>query len=306
MNDNLNRLIFVRHGVRGLKKLGEADLHLPFFGLEHILSLYGHIHSLKMGKYIKKRYGVPTLIYPDNDSERTIHSAIAIAKGSSLNRISLAKEENDPFFIDDYLKKKEDIEEMRAILSQNKERIEVIKKYVADKFPFLHLKEETEVTEDGLIHGLLNQLNILCQIPSFSSLSLIPVNGEIDPLLIENSFSIKQPIKYPSASVQHIGSRLWNGILHLLKKEKLTVIVGHDSRHLGLLASWFQIPFSAPDYALGYIPANSGFIFTLDEDIVKIEILYITREGKFKTTEYKELTFSSPQPYPFDLVERFV
>src|SRR5690349_8039969 len=95
----MRRLIFVRHGIRGVPIHNRKQV--PFFNTEKNLSLQGHIKSYEMGKFIYNTYGKPTLIYPDVRTERTIATGIAIAKGSGQHQIALPETKIDPYFFAD-------------------------------------------------------------------------------------------------------------------------------------------------------------------------------------------------------------
>ena len=255
-------MIFVRHGVRGIE--GSEVM----YAVGENLSFYGQIYSYKLGKYIRKKYGVIDMIYPDNNTERTIATGIAIAKGNRINEIYLSEEKSDPFFS---VKVDKDPNELRKRLEENKGKIEELGKEIN-----LERKNRN-------IQELLKALSSLCNVPAFSKLS--KMKCEISKS-VENICLIKEKILYGDV-FGNLGRDMMNNITYLLKRNKLSVLVGHDESNIGLLSLYFNKTFSVDGYCPGYIPPNSGFIFTLCENKVKIDILYLTTEGKFKVKSYK-------------------
>src|SRR5579885_1007454 len=94
-------VLYIRHGVRGVKIPKTTKNCLPYFNAKDILSLYGHTISFEQGKIIKELFGIkPTFIFASN-KERTIATAIAIAKASGKNKIWFRDDyEDEPFFKD--------------------------------------------------------------------------------------------------------------------------------------------------------------------------------------------------------------
>ena len=253
-------MIFVRHGVRGVE--GSETM----YAVGENLSLFGQLYSYKLGKYIRKKYGKIDLIYPDNNTERTIATGIAIAKGNQVNEIYLSEEKSDPFFSVDV-----ETEYVEKRLQESKDKIEELAKEIN--------LEKKDVGE------LLKDLSNLCNVPAFSKLSLSFGKCKV-PKSVENICLIKEKILYGDGQ---LGKDMMEKIIYLLKlkRNRLSVLIGHDESNIGLLSLFFHKTFAVEGYCPGYIPPNSGFIFTLCENKVKIDILYLTIHGKFKVKPYK-------------------
>ncbi len=261
-------LILIRHGIRGIE-----NINSPFFAPEDNLSFFGQIYSYKLGKYIRRKYGVPTLIYPDNNTERTISTGIAIAKGCKIRKISLAVEVPDPLFSEFFNFNLENI----------RERLLESKRDIDNLAVGLEMTGESSVElKSGkiVLSGLLKDLAELSNVPSFSKLS------KTENFLsnkIEKAFSIKEKIIYSDVATE---TEIMGKINTLLKKEKLSVLIGHDETNIALLSLYFGKQFSVPGYESGYVPPNSGFIFLKEGNFIRIEIIYLSTSGKFFTIPY--------------------
>ncbi len=261
-------LILVRHGIRGIE-----NINSPFFAPEDNLSFFGQIYSYKLGKYIRRKYGVPTLIYPDNNTERTISTGIAIAKGCKVNKISLAVEVPDPLFSEVF---NFNLENIRRMLLESKKEIDKLADSVG-------MTGKSDVHLKGgkiVVSGLLKDLAELSNVPSFSKLS--KTENSLSNK-IEKAFSIKEKIIYSDVAKD---TEIMGKINTLLKKEKLSVLIGHDETNIALLSLYFGKEFSVPGYESGYVPPNSGFIFLKEGDFIRVEIIYLSTSGKFFTIPY--------------------
>lgn len=285
-----HKLIFIRHGIRGLSLLETTTEHcVPYFAPSNNLSLYGYLYSYKLGAFIKNRYGEPSLIYPNNDSERTISTGIAIAKGCGSKEIKFSKQVKDPYYMNNYKFTADDIEKSRELLKNKQTEIEKIKVVIVKCLPCIKLSNDTEITDKGTIIGLLKELNILINVPSFSKLSNSNIHIDCDNKLIESAFNIKHDILFLPDIVTQLGMKLIGGIHYLLQKEKLSVLIGHGDNNLAIIGRFLDKTFNAPHYAKGYIPANSGYIFTLKDEHIDINIIYLDTGGEFNICAFLKI-----------------
>ena len=270
-------LILVRHGIRGIE-----NINSPFFAPKANLSFFGQIYSYKFGKYVRKHYGIPTLIYPDNNTERTISTGIAIAKSCKISQISVGVKVPDPFFSEKIERKY--LEGMKRRLFTLNEKIERL----GEKVGVAGEMSDIEI-ENGKVYitGLLKDLAELSNVPSFCRLSKIENSLCKD---VEKAFDLKEKIVYSDICKR---SKLFPKIQSLLNREKLSVLIGHDETNIGLLSLYFGKEFNVPGYACGYIPPNSGFIFFKEGNSIRIQIIYLALSGKFATIPYLSVSHVS-------------
>lgn len=284
-----NRLIFLRHGIRGVilddfKKEVEC---LPLIASGKNLSYHGYIYSIKVGKFIKKRYGKPNFIYGDVSTNRTIDTAIAVAQGAKVNKIWIADGTEDTYFNSDSIITEESINNSRELLEAKESMIQKIKAEVQKIIPCLKLKNSSEINDNGYTKGLFKQLEKIYTLSVFSILSGVkePFYQLLKPLdpIRDLRCSLVDPT---FASIKPKGITLISGIINLLQKYELSVVIGHEG-DLSLLSLFLDQKYKVPEYGLNYIPPNSGFIFSLEKGRLYIEIVYLTLKGKFKIIPYK-------------------
>ena len=242
------RLFYIRHSIRGLKPINtETENCLPYLNIVNNLSLYGHVLSLKQGRFIRK-YGKPDFILASND-ERTIATAIGIAKGSGQTEVWFKKGDDDePFFDDDPIVTKESLALTKTNLNKSLTRIKQIKALALSALPCLKLADTTIVAENGRIKGLLKELNILAQYPYFSYLS--KTKNELVPIYkqLEEAHDIYFRLNYPLPSTYLPNTeRMLNTLLTILFGHNLSVVVGHDVG-IAILAEYLGKTYSVPDH----------------------------------------------------------
>jgi len=274
-----NRLIFIRHGIRGISDIPTTGpCCVPLYNYQHELSLYGHIYSFLLGKYIKEKIGKATLVYPDNSTERTIATAIAFAKGNDVCQVKYPVNK-DQYFEDTHQITQSDITYSRFKLEEENQNIHTIANEIKKCLPCVILDQSTTIDDTGKISGLLAQLDVLSQVPSFSKLSKTCIKFNCDKQLVQSAFTIKQQVSYSQSIIDELGSKLLGGINTLIHDEKLSVLVGHDDKNIYILGEKMGKTFHAPGYAPGYIPPNSGFVFTLKKIIfASISFIFVIVE----------------------------
>ena len=269
-----NRLIFVRHGIRGVKAVESRSVnYLPLFNIDNNLSLFGHIYSYKQGQFIYQQFGRPTFIYADITDERTVATAIAIAKGCDQNQIWLCNAQKDMYFKQRIHVTKESKMHGERILRANKTKIEKIKKMVEKSLPYIHLQNRSGIDQNGQTVGLIKQLAILVQIPTFAILSnihtpLIEIRG-----MVEQTYPVNYLVKNPTIeTIREAAENLLNGIFFLLLNNQLSILVGHDT-NISNMSQYLKQPYLVDDHPEFYVPPNSGFVFTLEQTSIRIEYI---------------------------------
>lgn len=237
-------LLFVRHGIREATE----------FKLEDKLSIPGYIYSYQLGKFIRSRFGVPTLIAADAETERTIATGFAISEGCGQPNVKFIKD----YFSNPY----KDLNYSRKLLEN---------------------VDGTWIDDDGKLQGRIENLNVMAQKAIFAKLSgdYIATNDEI-----ENAYSLKQQILFSPRVIKKQGDKLFKKIDRLLRTEKLSVLVGHDESNISILAETLGYSFECPNYASNFIPPNSGFVFKLKKDQIEVSILYLGLNGEYNFKEY--------------------
>ena len=279
-----NTLIFIRHGITGLAPVESTPCCLPFFNYEDQLALYGHIYSFKLGEFIKENYGIPKFIYA-NIADRTVATGVAIAQGSGQRQIWLAQGEDDSFFTTRYNRTTEGLEISEDELLSQEPQIREIRQNIEKCLPCISLETTSGINENGEVTGLISQLEDISDVGTFAQLSKTSLLSKCEHQLFERAFIIKQRIEYPDYIVPMFGDTLLSGIMYILREQSLSVLAAH-STNVTLIGRALGNIFKAPGYALGYVPPNSGFIFTLDDKHLTIQILYLGLCGKFHIIPY--------------------
>ena len=318
-----NKLLLIRHGIRGVPLGNDC----PLLASAQNITNEGHRQTYYLGKYIKRKYGKPSLIYPDIASDRTIDSAIDIAKSCKVARIFLPIPSKAPLYHEtESIKAKRLIGEHRYdeffdtsllvpkdFISKSQEKllfyhsiINNLTQKTKTLFPNITIPDSTTIDEQGKTVGSIEKLKRLYTIAVFTKLShrkhpllkLLPLLAPIRNI----SYTLNNPTYQ---SIKPIGDYFLPGLIHFLKTEPLSIIVGHDN-NVSLLSYYLHKKFSAPEYGLNYIPPDSGFILTLDESHahIIIEIIYQKLSNrKFKIIPY--LTIGMPPDLvapPFNLI----
>lgn len=303
-----NKLIFIRHGVRGIKQIGNTlpDC-LPFYNMDRNLSLFGHVYSYKQGQFIKDNFGQSDFIYGDITDERTIATAIAIAKGNNKERIWLYQGIKDPYFKHRHNVTAKSLKLSRRILRDNQNLIQEIGKAVKKKLPCIDLSQTSHINENGKTEGLIDQLGTLAQVATFSILSkiktpLIKINQ-----LIQEAYTINYLIENPIVeTIQEAAENLLNGIFFLLSNNQLSILIGHNT-NISSISQYLNLPYQVDNHCEFYIPPNSGFIFTMEQTFITIEKLYINMDGEFQIMKYMILPLPKNIVDPeWDLISRLV
>ena len=87
-----------------------------------------------------------------------------------------------------------------------------------------------------------------------------------------------------------------------LYQHELSVLVGHH-HDIDIMAQFLGKPFRVPGFPAYWVPENSGFVFTLGKNSIKIEIIYYTRDLKIKVIPYMKIPIPQASGL-FDLIPR--
>lgn len=291
-----SRLIFLRHGVRQLNLVEptppvSADPRGTLeLASESNLNLTGHLLSYKVGKFIRKRFDSPKIIYADVTDGRTIDTATALALGARVNLIHQASQSPDLFFNPLAIVNSAIEKASEELLCKYQPLIKTIRDAIEEANPSLKLSSATSFdpkTNKPL--GLVNQEFTLSTLMLFAETSDIN-----DPLLKRKEIIVQiQPIEWLLThplleSVASPANYLLRGIVTFLEKYSLSVMVGHH-HDLNLMAQFLENPYSVPGYLDYWVPANSGFIFTLQGKRLTLEYLYLDSKNKFQIKPYLTL-----------------
>lgn len=304
------RLILVRHGIRGFPEpippVSPNPECLLLLASQENLSLHGHLYCYKLGEYIKEKYGKPGFVYADITTPRTVDSAISMSQATGNNEIHLAAQDPDLFFQFPKTITPETIQAANEIVEHHQKQLFEIKDACEKEQPCLKLAEKTEINpETAAITGLALQEYVLGSEMLFAELSKIK-----SPLLkkreeIMQIHPIYWMLKGPTReTIKAPAKVMLAGISYFLEKYDFSVLVGHEhniiqiSQYLGKL-------FEVPGFSTLWVPPNSGFIFTLKPDGLKVKILYLNREGKFKVIKYALITRPIPK-FEIELIGRTV
>ena len=291
----MSKVIFLRHGVRQVdikeptKPLSiKSDCVLQLAAGSN-LNITGYTYSLEVGKFIKRKIGIPDIIYADISTSRTIDTAIALAQGSNNEFISVVNDNNDPYFNPETKTTEESIKQSKEILKNNDKIIQSIKEKAEKILPCLTLEEKSYINKkNNAPLGLINQEYTLSTTMLFAE-----VSGIKDPLLMKrNLIASIQPINwlasYPNRdTIKDAAKFLLGGVQYFLDNYKLSVIVGHH-HNINMITQYYKNSFQVPEFPEYWVPPNSGLIFTVYRDKINIEILYLNK-NRFKIIPYMEI-----------------
>jgi len=298
-------VLFTRHGVRNVPdKVPLADGTLvPFqsFSIQK-LPLYasptnnevdgnlcgvGWDFSEKLGKFLRKKYK-NIEIRASVSTNRTIDTGIALARSAGIEEIIVYNGPIDPLFFPrefyGYKLPPGSLAARQGRYDQSLNDVKKISEAITKAFG-VPLPIETTITLDAT-PGLLGIEERFSQEPTFSSLCGIDLGiTKHNAKKITQGITIRQFVDNIPPFIQQQSSNMAQYILNtLLKKEdKLTVLVGNDSP-ISSLAALLEYEFQIPGLAVQYVNANSGLLFTLEKDHVRVEFLGIDLDGKFQTT----------------------
>lgn len=296
-----NKLFLIRHGIRGFHEpIPALGQELQLLAASENITLEGHLLCYKLGQYIVSNYGKPNIIIAEQ-SVRTIDSAISIARACELNEISIEDRVlNAPLRIND-----EDIDLQAKLLRENKEQINSLKQ-ASEKILNNTLASESTIDPvNGNVYGLIQQLNVLGSIMLFDEAAKMS-----HPLLeIREKMMQIHPIIWSirMSSVKQFEwtvNELFSSIVHFLSTSQISVIVGHEHNMIQI-ARFLDIVYRVPEFAEFWVPANSGFLFSLSRGQLKLKLFYLSRNREFKTHKYALLSLPSRSNY-FHLTPRII
>ncbi len=303
------RLFLVRHSVRGfpdtVPPVSADPSALQILASGENLNINGHILCYKMGKYFKKNYGKPDFVYGDVTDPRTIDSSISFGRGVDINHIHLSRTSPDLFFNTPKTITPETIKVEHEILARDQEEIARIKR-ACDQIPSLNLVDFTTIDPiTGDVHGLVQQEYVL------GSIMLFDETCKIRSPLLKKRETIMQihpiiwTLRTPTlASIQDPVMVMLTGISYLLQQYKLSVLFGHEHNVIQI-ARFLGLGYEIPGFSNLWIQPNSGFIFTLSEDKIKMKMFYLDRDLNFRTQKYAKISLPTPINQ-FDMVKKTI
>src|SRR5579862_9448139 len=295
--DRHHRVFLVRHGIRAFPEpapptppVSNSPDCLLLLASEENLNYFGHKYSRRLGKFIRKNYGKPDFIYGDATMNRTIDTSINLAIGAKKNKIHLSRQNPDPFFQYPKTITPSTIKAANKILNKSEPLIQEIKKACEKLQPCLHLTDSSAVDPvTDNVTGLAIQEYVLGSIMFFSAPSKIPnpllekqhLIGQIETIVWRIRGPTIETIKAPAEV-------LLNGISKFIQKNDLSVLVGHE-HNIIQISQLLEKEYKLPGYPNLFVQANSGFIFTLYQKYLEIEIIYLSHNLTFKTFQYGKI-----------------
>ncbi len=299
-------VLFVRHSVRNVPDKVElangtiTDLQafslqsLPLYAsptnslIDGGLSGVGWELSAKLGKLLRKKYKHIS-IRASVSTNRTIDTGIAIARAANVPFIDIYNGSVDPLFFPQevyhYELPPESLIEKQQRYTQKLTEINRVSEAVTKVFG-VELPTETKITLNK-ITGLLGILDKFSQEPTFSMYSQIDlgINAK-NRQLITQGITIRQFIDNIPVAIQQNASNLAQYILDTLlkKEEKLTVLVGNDNP-ISSLCALLEYQFQIDGLAEQYVNANSGLLFILEENHIRVNFLGLDVHGHYDSNE---------------------
>src|SRR6516165_423483 len=142
----MSKLIFLRHGCRQLNvhkqtpEPGDPSRILKLAADEN-LNLFGHIYSYNVGKFIKKNFPKPDIVYSDVTDLRTIDTSISMSLGMGNDFISLSKSNPDLFFNPEIKADDKSLAKSKKLLDKYNDTIQEIKQIMECIIPCLTLED---------------------------------------------------------------------------------------------------------------------------------------------------------------------
>jgi hypothetical protein len=302
------RVVLVRHGIRNFPEphshpstppVSPDPACLLLLASDENLNLPGHQFSFKLGRFIRKHYGKPNFIYGDVTTTRTIDTSISLGRGAGVNTIHLSTHDPDPYFQFPKTITPETISAANELLTKFTPIIKQIKQAAEQVQPCLKLADSSFINPaTGEITGLVLQEYVLGSTMLLAEDSCIP-----SPLLkrrdtIAQIETITWTLRGPTVdTIRAPAEVLLAGVSHFLQEHELTVLVGHEHNVIQI-AQLLGLGFKLPDYPELWVQPNSGFIFTLTETSAQtnlhIEIIFLTRDHKFKVRPYATIPLPTP------------
>jgi hypothetical protein len=296
-----NIIIITRHGSRGVR-CSKLSSEVPLFNSDKYLSYNGIEQSEKLGKWIKKHYGRIEYSCGNYKKERNIATTIAVSKGNGLKYCYTNINEDiyhkkSDFLNDDDLKISNDIlENYKNNFETYRNMIQKINdkqvSLVREALPPKPLSDTTSINKNGKISGYLNEIMSYIHLGYFSilnknyeyykylggrasrtsetCLSLTP--------LYKKSFNLK----FPTMDLKlRKAQKIYNFYMSICSKNKLSYVSSNE-KYIHSMSYLFGKEF----YKDGYVPPCSGYIITLYDDIMKVELIILKLNGKYKKYEY--------------------
>lgn len=313
MSNKKHRLFLLRHGIRGFPQPGpptppiSSDPACVLLLASHEnLSRKGHNFCFKAGQYIYENFGKPNFIYGDISTPRTIDSSISLGLGAKVETVHFSTQDPDPFYQTPRTITPETIAVENQLLQQFTPEINCIKQLAEKAQPCLTLANSSAINpETGELSGLVLQEYVLGSTMLFAELSKLP-----DPLLkYRDEIAQIETIVWTlrTATVESVATPatiLLTGISYFLQQYELSVLIGHEHNILQI-SRLLGKDFKLPDYPDLWVQANSGFIFTLNKHSIRMDILYLTPEGEFKTKKYLKIAIPIAR-FPYSLVTKTI
>lgn len=301
------RVLFLRHSVRGIPdeiELADGSIvkmqsfskqPLPLYASsvntteDGNLSGTGWKLSERLGKLLRSKYGNIINIRANVGTNRTIDTAIAIARGANIPNISIYDGPTDPLFFPTkyygYKLPSDALTKMENRYNKNLKHVKNISSAITETFGVpLPEPEDTKITPDK-ITGLLNIIAKFSQQPNFSLFSGIDLGLRDDTRkIISHGAVLHQGIMNIPIYNQQQCSNMAQYILDTLvnNDNQTTVLVGNDET-ISSLASLLDYRFRISGWPTQFVMANAGFIFTLDEnEMVNVEFLGLNPQGRFR------------------------
>jgi hypothetical protein len=287
-------VLFTRHSVRGgsdeiiINNENEriqkySGIPLPLYSSpvneNQNINEQGWRLSRKLGKYLRKKYSNIN-IRTDVKDTRTINTGIGIARGAKVPTIQIYNGKLDP--LSDYKK----------IFNIKYKNSEYFEKTYKELYPFYQnvsrpiLNKIFKTTLPDINEELFDLYSKLSYHGIASHYSHIDLGINKDDLyvLIETQ-SKKYKFNNNIEQTQIENSTPATYILNKLKEnnKNLNIFVTHDDKISNLMAL-FQYKFQNPKFPEGYVNFNSGVLFCLKNNKVKIEWLGLTLKGKYIKT----------------------
>jgi len=286
-------ILLTRHTVRGipnLVKLADGTTvptqnfslkPLPFFASPSNTSSNGNINmfgwnlSKKLGKNLKEKYS-KIKIRGNSETDRTIDTAIGISIGANVKFISVYNGNVDPL-IDpaayyNYTLPQSENQKQIDRYNSVKPIIQKVSKALTETFGVpLPTESNIQLTSYS---GLLAIENILSQEPTFSKFSNIDLNiSTKNSFIIPQGIVARQYIYNTKLRCQQLTSNILQYILNIFnftkknknKENEIDIIVENDD-YISALASLLGLNFTIETLPQNYINANSGLLFTLDDN----------------------------------------
>lgn len=298
-------LLFVRHSVRNIQDFVEladgnvvtlqsfSKQQLPLYSSPVNINVDGNISGIgwkfskKLGKLLRKKYK-NIHIRASVSTNRAIDTGIAISQGAKIPSITIFNGPIDPLFFPrdfyNYKLPSDALKERQERYDSRLEDIQNVSKTITETFG-VKLPKETKITLDK-ITGLLSIEDKFSNETAFSVLSDIDLEiSHKNRKIITQGLAIRQYIDNIPLFVQQQSTNMLKYIIDTLIKndDMLTILVGNDNP-ISSLATLLDYKFETDGWSAQYISANSGFLFTLDNDQVKVEFLGLNSKKEFCIT----------------------